>query len=371
MNLNYLIILCLNLNIYHFFSNNKCINNFLFYLKEINQKEILIIEINHCHGECIPGFIKYFNSLGYENFEILLTYKLYKQKLFDFTYFKYNIKYLIFSKKQINKFISLGMCNFYKICLFNTIDNISLKINKLINSNKKFKNIGVLHNKAKLKKKHKFFDNIIVLKKFNSNLPFYEVNPHYFGDYNLHKKSKIINFITAGNLSDKRKNFKLLINSVDKLIYNNILNFHVKIIGSGGRIFKKLAKKKKLMKYISFTGRISYSLMYKYISNSDFFLPLLDSKKHKNYISSKTSGSFQLSYGFNIPMIIEKTFAKVYNFSNNNSVIYNNYEDFYDKLKFAININEEDYNMMKEGLKLKTKNIELNSLENLKNILSK
>ena len=52
--------------------------------------------------------------------------------------------------------------------------------------------------------------------------------------------------------------------------------------------------------------------MYKYIAKSDFFLPLLDPKIHKHYIKEQTSGSFQLSYGFNIPLIIEKTFAVNY-----------------------------------------------------------
>ena len=103
------------------------------------------------------------------------------------------------------------------------------------------------------------------------------------------------------------------------------LIFHVTIIG--GRIenkLKVLLNKTHLYKYVTFTGRIPYDIMYEYISKSDFFLPLLDPKYHGIYLSKKTSGSFQLAYGFIIPMLIEKTFAEKYGFNNSNSIIYNN-----------------------------------------------
>jgi len=372
MILIHLIFLFWILKVYYFFSINKCKNNFISFINEIKQKEILIIEIKNYHGECIPGYIKYFKILGYRNIEILITRHLYKQNILDFNYFKLKIKFLIFSHNEIDKFITLGMCNFYKICFLNSLDIGMLKMRKYLYRKHKFKSILVLHSINNLKKNDIIFNDIVVLKKFDKNLPFYEVNPHYFGEYGYHNKSKIINFITAGIISNKRKNFNLLIDSVINLISNNIFNFHVTVIGVGHKKLKKLVKKKKLTKYITFTGRISYILMYKLIAKSDFFLPLLDPNIHKQYLSDHTSGSFQLSYGFNIPMVIEKTFAKAYNFDDNNSIIYNNNnKDFCNKLKDAINLNEEVYIKIKEKLKLKSKEIEKISLENLKKILKK
>ena len=70
-------------------------------------------------------------------------------------------------------------------------------------------------------------------------------------------------------------------------------------------------------------------------------------------------------------MIIEKKFAKIYNFSSNNSIIYDNNKNFYKKLIEAINMNEKEYKKLKEELKLKAKEIEKYSLENLKIILRK
>ena len=373
MNLIYLIFFFLNLNIYYFFNTNKCKNNFLSFINEIKQKEILIIEIKNKHGECIPGYIKYFSILGYRNIEILITRELYNQNILDFNHFKLKVNFLIFSHREIDKFISLGMCNFYKICFLNTLDIGMLNLRKYLHSKHKFKSILVLHSKNNLLKNDIIFNDIVVLKKFDKNLPFYEVNPHYFGDYEYHNynKSKIINFITAGNISNQRKNFKLLIDSVNKLLLNNIFNFHITVIGKGFKKIKKLVLKKNLKKYITFTGRLSYSSMYELISKSDFFLPLLDPNIHKQYISDHTSGSFQLSYGFNIPLIIEKTFANFYNFDNNNSIVYNKNEDLCNKLKDSINLNTEEYKKLKEGLKLKQKEIEKISLENLKKILEK
>ncbi len=366
----FLIIFFLHFKLYYFFSKNYCINNFFSFLFELNKNKILIIEIKKYHGECIPGFIKYFNILGYNNIDILITPELYKQNIFDQTYFKLKIKYLIFSKYEIDKYITLGICDFYKICFFNTLDLATIKMRKYLHSKHKFKSILVLHNKINLKKFDINFNNIVVLKKFNKNLPFYEINPHYFGEYEYHIKSNITNFVTAGNNLRIKKNFNLLINSAYKLISNNYINFHITIIGKGYKNLIKSVSKTNLTKFITFTGRISYSLMYKYIAKSDFVLPLLDPKIHKHYLKQQTSGSFQLSYGFNIPLIIEKTFAVNYKFNNNNSIVYNKNNDFYNKLKEAININKEKYKQIKEGLKIKTKEIEINSIYNLKKILN-
>ena len=75
------------------------------------------------------------------------------------------------------------MCDFYKICFFNTLD------------------IGMLKMRKSLQSKHKF-KSILV---FNNNFPFYEINPHYFGEYRYHIKSNITNFVTAGNFLKQKK----------------------------------------------------------------------------------------------------------------------------------------------------------------------
>ena len=104
-------------------------------------------------------------------------------------------------------------------------------------------------------------------------------------------KSEIINFITAGV---RKKNFNLLIKSINKLLKNNIVKFHVTIIGFGYEKLKNSIESGDLKKYLTFTSRISYSLMYKFISKSDFFLLLLDPKKHKRYLKEKNIRKFSI-----------------------------------------------------------------------------
>jgi hypothetical protein len=351
-----------------------CENKFLNFLNETNHKEILLIEKYNYHGECLPGFIKYFLDLGYKNIDVLINNKLNKQNPLKLSFLQNKINILSYNTKLIEKFILLGICNFYKICFFNTLEfGNNYKIRKYLYQKTKFKKLIVFHELNNINKKDIYFFNIIVLKKFNNNIPIYEVNPHYFGEYLYHNKSLITNFITVGTTVSFRKNFDILIECIKKLIKNNIVNFHVTIIGKGniGKKIKKISYKKNFSNYITITGRISYDKMYQYVSKADFFLPLLDPDKHKKYITEKTSGSFQLVYGFNIPMLIEKKIADIYGFNNLNSVIYNTNNDFFNKIKYSINMRNEEYNNLKYNLNIKSKEIKKNSIKNLKIIFNK
>ena len=350
-----------------------CKKNFFNFLSEINIKEILIIEKYKFHGECLPGFIKYFFELGYNNIDILLNENLNKLRPLNISFFKNKINILAYPQKLIEKYIISGMCNFYKVCIFNTVEYQKKdKIRLYLYKKQNFKKIIVFHELNHITKKDIYNNNIIVLKKFNNNFPVYEVNPHFFGFYLYHNKSKITNFITVGGVQSSKKNFLMLFNNIEKLIKNNILNFKVTIIGfSIEKKIKNLLNKKQISDYVKFTKKLPYDMMYEYVSKGDFFLPLLDSKKHYRYLKEKTSGSFQLVYGLNIPMIIEKNFAQIYKFNNSNSIIYETNDDFFDKLNYSINMKNEEYNKLKYNLKIKTKEIEKNSIENLKLILSK
>ena len=310
--------------------------------------------------------------MGYNNIDILININLNKLRPLNISFFKNKINILPYPTKLIDKYILLGICNFYKICLFNTLEfQKKEKIRKYLYNKHKFKKLVVFHELNNIKKNDINNYNIIVLKKFKNNIPVYEVNPHFFGKYKLHNKSKITNFIIVGKIQSFRKNFLLLFESIDKLIKNKILNFKVIIIGySMEKNFIKFFNKEYLSKYIKFIKKIPYDIMFEYISNADFFLPLLDPEQHANYLINKTSGSFQLVYGFNIPMIVEKKFAEKYGFNNLNSIIYNTEQEFFNKLNYSIHMKNKEYLNLKYNLKIKTKKIEKNSIENLKKILS-
>ena len=344
------------------------------FLIEINKNEILIIEKNNFHGECLPGFIKYFIDLGYNKIDIMINKNLNKLNPLK-NIFNHKLNIFVYPSKLIEKFIILGMCDYYKICLFNSFGyKNEKKLTNYLYKKQKFKKLIVFHNLNKAKKQNEEIFITIVLKKFNKTKKYiYEINPHFFGHYKIHNKQKKTIFITAGNIENHRKNFNILFEAIKNLIKKNILNFHVIIIGKGinEKSYKIFSIKNKLKNYITFTGRIPYDKMYELISNADFFLPLLDPKIHAKYLKEKTSGSFQLSYGFNIPLLIEKNFSEKYGFNHENSIIYKSDDDFFHKLKYSIEMQNEYYQKLKYNLNMKTKEIEKISIENLKLILNK
>lgn len=325
--------------------------------------KVLIIELNNCHAECLPGYIKYFLLLGYK-VDLVLN-KCLEEDL-PLEMFKNNsdvfVEYL--SQATIFKFINSDKVDLYNICLINS--NIIYGFGSI------FDYIKSLHPRTKFLCVEHIQKNIkelkqraipVVLKKFSPNKSVYEINPCYFGDISKHDKNTVTNFIVAGNIQNHRKNFDLLINTIENLIDNNISNFKVTIVGQGNLdICDKLAK------YIDIKGRLSYKHLYEELQNSDYFLPLLDPTniEHNRYITSGTSGSFQLINGFNLPCIIADKFAKVHGYNSTNAIVYNENKDLYKALITAINLSNYDYKNLQVNLSKMQEQIFNNSLENLK-----
>ena len=111
--------------------------------------------------------------------------------------------------------------------------------------------------------------------------------------------------------------------------------------------------------------------MYKELEKADFFLTLLDpdNSEHDRYITTGTSGSFQLIYGFAKPCLINKKFAALHGFNEENSIIYEKNSDFTEALKKAIDMSANDYNSMQNSLKIYADNLYQTSLKDLKEVL--
>ena len=92
-------------------------------------------------------------------------------------------------------------------------------------------------------------------------------------------------------------------------------------------------------------------------------------KAHNRYLSSGTSGTFQLVYGFLKPCIIHRKFADVYNFNSQNSIIYEKNEEFFQAMINAIDLRQEQYGQLQSNLLECVRNIEDKSLQNLKYML--
>ena len=324
--------------------------------------KVLVVELNAWHGECLPGYIKYFKDLGYE-VEVLINEKQRAEN--PLCMFK-DISVIYENSQNIIKYLSSTSMQKYDLCLFNSdiiyeygsasiIDLIKPQIQypKILCVEHHLEYIPFLSQKAVP----------VVLKKFNNSKSVFEVNPHYFGEYPQHHKSKITNFIVVGSIEGNRKNYGLLISAVNQLLNEKISDFRITVIGKGN--LSDIPEN--IRSYFDIKGRLSYSAMYQEMNKADYFLTLLDSEnpKHNRYLKYGTSGSFQLIYGFQMPCLIAEKFAEVHSFNDKNSIIYKDNSHLYEAMLTAVKQDDVSYQEMKKKLKKISDTIYQTSLENL------
>lgn len=336
---------------------------------KIRSKKALIIEQNNCHGECLPGYINYFIKFNYK-IDILINKDMEKEKVLEM--FKNNplvfIKYL--SENEIIDKINSKEIKGYDYCFINSemsYAKADIIFHFIKKSYLKTKFINVVHRLENLKKvKQRSIP--VVLKSFDKTTNRYEVNPLYFGEIKEHEKNKCTNFIVAGNIQSCRKNYNILIDSVQELLLNNITNFKITVIGKGNI----LNVPENIRQYFEIKGRLSYSDMYKQMQKADFFLTLLDPEntEHDRYVTLGTSGSFQLINGFNLPCLISSKFANVYGYNNKNSIVYDKNSDLTKAMIKAINLQNKDYKNIKVELNKLAEEISIKSFNNFKKILT-
>ena len=342
---------------------------------KIRKDTILITEAIYTHAEVIPGLVKYCLDLGY-NVDILLTDDNYREKPCEM--FKNNKKVRTFSLilPHYIQALHLDKINQYKYVIFSSsrvyyeFDKYKERfvldyINTVI---PKEKTILIEHHLDLIDKKTINNYKIAALPVFCDEKEIKRINPHYFGNIKQHNKNKITKFVIAGNIEKERKNYDLLINSVKELLDKGITNFEIKVIGNGHLEIKD----KKVAEKIQCTGRLSYKDLYKNVEKADYLIALLDKENpsHQRYIKDGTSGTFQLSYGFLKPIIINEYFATPHKHTKDNSIIYNNNEDLTTAMETAIKQDKKDYNKLVQNLKTKEKEIYNESLKNMKEYIN-
>ena len=334
-------------------------------------------ETNRFHGELLPGMAKYFLDLGY-NVDVIFSKE--ETGLNPFSRMKYkNIRIYRTDIKQakiilqdesfvskydflyINSDKMLYNKKYYRFSKF--CPNIPMDKNKILN---------MCHYPNTIKEDMYETRKLLTLADFPS-IKYKEkptvVNPHYFGKISITPKNDVTTFICVGNIESYRKNHSILLDAIDSLIKKGITNFKVNLIARFGKITDI---DKNIQPYIDFKGRLSYEKMYQEMEKADFFLTLLDpnNPEHDRYITTGSSGSFQLIYGFAKPCLIAEKFAAMYGYNSKNSIIYNDNSDLLESMKSAIEMSKDDYlNMQNSMIELSDK-IYKESLDNLKVLLT-
>eukprot|EP00833_Pecoramyces_ruminatium_P006031 jgi/Orpsp1_1/1180063/evm.model.c7180000071997.1 len=331
----------------------------------IEEKTILIFEPSYYHNECLPGYAKYFVELGY-NVDILI----WKNEENSLTLFQPKNKLRVFLYENLNEIIKKSMkvrkrFRKYDYVLIQTIEPPKKELFDHIGIFKLKNTIFVLHfieyikrmNMQRLLKENR----IITLGNLVKGI---QINPHYFGDIDLKNKNiKTRFFITS---SQKRK-YDVFLNSAE-ILKKEGFEFEVIVVGRGTTFLNipKSIKNNFIVKY-----QLSYKQMYEEIEKSDFIILTLDPENINENVfkNSIVSGSAQLSYGFLKPIIIHEEFAGIYNFTFENSFIYNK-NNFTNVMKNVINLTNEEYTKKQINLKKLSNYIYNISIENLKNIIN-
>ena len=308
------------------------------------------------HAEVVPGFAKYLCDLGY-HVSVIVSKNAYKENLFSRIGENLNISYNKMSKYQAKAYFKYADLSDVKGLLVTTVD----KLCKAPHFDKVYENFSKNVDKSKLffvihdiKKRvwaNAMSEDLISLRELNFEQKDYKtvvVNPHYFGDVKITPKSELTNFVTVGELTVGKKNFDLFVKTVQKLVNNGITNFKITVIGKG----KVENLPPEVVPYFDIKGRLPFDKMFEEIEKGDFLLTsYIDEEMHLRYIHQGTSGNFQLVYGFQKPIIIKDNFAPINGFSEKNSILYKDDDDFYNALINGINMSQEQYHNMQEDIK--------------------
>jgi hypothetical protein len=193
------------------------------------------------------------------------------------------------------------------------------------------------------------------------------VNPHYFGELGKHQKGARTIFATVGAIRDKRRNSDLLISAVEGLHQKGVSNFTVLVIGKNN----PSTIPRHLQQYFLHLGRLPFRELYKQMQCCDFLLPLLDpnNPSHRRYITTGTSGTFQLALGFHKPLILEQSFAPINKLNKSNSIVYEGNNNFRFAMEQAIALKPDQYESLQKAVAETARSIYAESLSNLKSLI--
>ncbi|MBO7645183.1 MAG: hypothetical protein J6S57_02675 [Alphaproteobacteria bacterium] len=343
---------------------------------KVRPHSVLLVEPNPYHGEIQPGFVKYFQDLGY-NVDIFMRLENHLEN--PFSDYGKNPPRTFFGTAPIIR-------NWMNNLKGDEYDYIFLSSSAFWNRPKEFfgkyldylgkipeSRHGILmieHNAIPYLTQ---YDEVKYLKQnrvfaltANNGIP--RLNPHYFGEFDVKTFDKsFVKFVVVGGINASCKNHTLLIDCIAEMVADGITNFKVDVVGNG-----KLEIPIKLKPYINILGRLNYHDMYATVNGADFILALLDPQNpdHNRYKTGTTTGSFQLSLGFNKPMIIEKSFADYYELDSSNAITYLG-DDLCNAMRAAMDISKKDYDAKTKNLGKVEKKIYEESLNNLKTAVGK
>lgn len=338
-------------------------------LNFVRDKSVLIIEPHPYHAETLPGNAKYFADLGY-NVDIFMTGE--NEREHPMCRCPEIARVFTGTLHDLESFLMLDYITKYDFVFFNSITyRCSQYVPSMLNMHKipKYGILGVEHDVL-----WRACDNFTELNKMIDTKRLFvlsdvdkipRMNPHWFGDVKITPKKDKVTFIAVGVIDTSVKNHQIIVDAVNQLLANDITNFEIVVIGRG-----KMDLPENVKKYVRLCGRLNFPDMFAEIENADFLLGLLDfnNLQHHRYLQGQASGSVQLSYGFQKPLIMNEVFARHYGFCDDDSIMYSE-NDLGGAMIRAYKMSENEYKVMQTALCSTANTVYEQSKESLKNTI--
>lgn len=339
---------------------------------------VLLVEPNPYHGEIIPGYVKYFQDLGY-NVDLLLRKEQKQENLFQH-YPANKIPEIHYGTPEEIRFIlSLPQIRNYVTIFFTTnvywvySENYSSYLRYLgFIPSGQHGSLYVEHNLSHLVDDDaEIYDlggRVSTLLSYDDQANSKQtimINPHYFGDNTLLSSSIKPKNKTRIVLVGASNHDPLLIDNLYRAI-NEVKDLNFEVLVTGG----KIDIPKEYSRIVKTLPRLSFDAFSELIVGADFLLTMFNPHEptHDRYLNGTTSGTVQLSLGFKTPMIVNSTHAEYYGFTSKESLSYPEFLSG-DVLRRAITLPGVEYDSLVNSLELKAKFIYKESLSNLSSML--
>jgi len=304
----------------------------------LNKKNVALIQICGSHDECLYSQYRFLNEEGFDVHLIISENLISRIEHYDDNL---NVLSLEFNNKLSNDIAKLYKIRKYLIN--NNIDSdiIHTASNEIISKlvyfiPQKIKIFGIIHSLKKLttsfsqtliniKIKNYFVINDY-LHKYAPNLKntkFSSFYPIYFKRSRIEIEKDGRDFWVAipGSIEFIRRDYLGLIHNLEHREIPKNLKFlflsNSKSKYSDAEKIKDLIKNKPYNdNFIFFDEFIMPEKLAAYLKKSDLILPLLNPgvANYKDYLNNQISGTFNLSFGFSVPMILHPDFIIIDDF---------------------------------------------------------
>ncbi|WP_227269964.1 hypothetical protein [Roseobacter weihaiensis] len=326
------------------------------------------------HGEIVPGYAQILLDIGHR-VVVLMT----PQRLDEGLFSRFEHPRLVLTRltqRQIARFVKKPHIHKARAVLISTAGKLPHASDTSVDLRAVFgskipQNLHMVEHDAKAQIDAEVWsDQSITLRtldyKGNASVV---VNPHKFGEVEVTPKSSGQTiFLLVGAARPKRRNQNLVYDAAERLIDAGETDFEIRMIGKrGGNEIPP-----RLVPHVVELGRLDFREMYREVENCDFIVTAFqaDNPDHVPYKTVKTTGSFQLCYGFHKPCILQCDFATGTALTPQNSLFYGTDAEMYDALHQAINMSADAYETMQTAMASSASALYAQSVRNMEMLLN-